>query len=348
MKTHLCLWGYFLALLFHPILLPDASARVWTSLRGSTVDAEMVRMEGDMVILRKPDGNQMRIRIADLIPEDQAFIRNPTGVAVKTPSNRSSSRQALPVTPGNAMSIHGVELKPGQRTNFECDIPSDLQGDASKNGNPTPLKAKAVMALPLGFDPLKNNPVLIVNATSDGDASSVGHLGEYWETGIECGWVVIAADPVEKPKEDNNAWRWALISSTLQSMHSIWPQSKSWPVATAGFSGGAKRAGYMGALLVKNDYALIGMFMGGCNQDMASKGLDEFKPKKSDFLRVPIFLSNGKSDTVASVESGERTGKSMDKSGFKSIKLETYDGGHNLYRPHVKAALDWFMSESAK
>jgi len=347
MKTPNCLWIFLLVFVFHPAFSPDVEARVWTSQRGSTVDAELVRVEGHMVILRKTDGKQISIRIADLIPEDQAFIRKPAGAPVTLPPNRDS-RLATPVTPGNSMTLNGVELVPGQRSYFECDIPPDLQIAASKSGNPTPLKAKAVIALPSGFDPLKNYPVLIVNATSDGDASSVGHLGQYWEAGIERGWVVIAADPLEKPKEDNNAWRWALVSSTLQALHGIWPQSRTWPVATAGFSGGAKRSGYIGSLLVKNDYTLIGMFMGGCNQDMASKGLDEFKPKKSDFLKVPIFLSNGNSDEVASVASGERTKSSMDKTGFKKIKLESYDGGHSLHRPHVTTALDWFKTESSK
>lgn len=338
---------WLLILCFQACVWGSAEARLWTSQRGSTVDAELVRTEGDMVILRKADGNLLRIRISDLIPADQAHIRQPVGAPI-TPPGARNQRVVTPVTPGTTMSLQGVNLEPGKRVTFECDIPPNLQKDASKDGNPTPLKAKAVIALPVGFDPIKSYPVLIISATSDGDASSVGHHGQYWETGIERGWVVIAADPLEKPKDDNNAWRWALISSALESMHAIWPQSRAWPVATAGFSGGAKRSGYMGALLAKNDYRLIGMFMGGCNQDMASKGLDSFKPKKSDFLRVPVFLSNGNADSVASVASGERTRDSMDKTGFKKIKLETYDGGHDLHRPHVAAALDWFVSEQSR
>ena len=322
-------------------------ARVWTSQRGSTIDAEFVRMEGDLVILQKNDGEQLRIRLADLIPADQVFARQ-SSVAPTIPAAHRNTKPQTPITPGYSMIMNGVELVPGKRIQYEADVPNTLQKEASKDGNPTQLKSRAVIALPMNFDPAKTYPVLIINATSDGNASSVDHHRQYWETGIDRGWIVIAADPLEKPKVDNNMWRWALVSSSLESIHKIWPQSRAWPVATAGFSGGAKRSGYIGALLAKNDYKLIGMFMGGCNQDMASKGLETFKPKKSDFLRVPIFLSNGTSDTIATVEAGRRTLQSMDKSGFKKLKLETYDGGHELYKPHVMTALDWFTSEQNK
>jgi len=344
-KRAMTLMPFILVLLFFHT--GSADARVWTSQRGSTVDAELVRVDGDLVILQKADGEQLRIRLADLIPADQVFARQPA-VAPALPSTRNNPKPQAPVTPGNSMTLNGVELVPGKRIEYEADIPVALQKEASKDGNPTPVKSRAVIALPANFDPAKTYPVLIINATSDGDASSVGHHRQYWEAGIDRGWIVIAADPMEKPKSDNNAWRWALVSSSLESIHNIWPQSRAWPVATAGFSGGAKRSGYIGALLAKNDYKLIGMFMGGCNQDMASKGLETFKPKKSDFLRVPIFLSNGKSDTVATVDAGRRTLNTMDKSGFKRLKLETYDGGHELYKPHIAAALDWFASEENK
>ncbi len=115
-----------------------------------------------------------------------------------------------------------------------------------------------------------------------------------------------------------------------------------WSYATGGFSGGAKYSGYMAALLADSDYRVIGMFMGGCNEDMATKGLRDYGPKRSAFIRVPIFLSAGKEDNIAPVSSVEKVERSMDASGFKDIRMETYPGGHDPYPPHTDLALGWF------
>lgn len=54
---------------------PAAWARVWTDLKGDTVEAEFVRVTGAMVVLQLPTGRVMQTPVAGLIDEDQAFIR---------------------------------------------------------------------------------------------------------------------------------------------------------------------------------------------------------------------------------------------------------------------------------
>lgn len=82
------------------------------------------------------------------------------------------------------------------------------------------------------------------------------------------------------------------------ALDAAFPGARQWPIATGGFSGGAKRSGLLGAILCRDKWNLIGMYMGGCNQDMASKGLATYRPGRAEFRKVPVFLSIGEQDTV--------------------------------------------------
>ena len=63
------------------ILWTGETFRVWTSLAGAQVEAEFVQNVLDTVLLRKRDGNLVRISIAQLKPEDQALVRQLSGHA---------------------------------------------------------------------------------------------------------------------------------------------------------------------------------------------------------------------------------------------------------------------------
>ena len=68
---HLCLCGLLCAVAAVAELSPS---RTWTSRRGSKIEAELVQYGGSTVILKRQDGKQMRISIALLCDEDQAFL----------------------------------------------------------------------------------------------------------------------------------------------------------------------------------------------------------------------------------------------------------------------------------
>ncbi|MBM4154029.1 MAG: hypothetical protein FJ221_03265 [Lentisphaerae bacterium] len=71
-----------------------ASAREWTSVSGTKLDAEFVRITGDTVTLKKPDGQTLGIRRQLLSAEDQAFIQEQSGAPA---ASRSRSRASPPV-----------------------------------------------------------------------------------------------------------------------------------------------------------------------------------------------------------------------------------------------------------
>lgn len=56
------------------LLAPPADARTWTNLAGVAIEADLVRVEGDQVFLRK-DGRVFQIAEATLSTADQAFLR---------------------------------------------------------------------------------------------------------------------------------------------------------------------------------------------------------------------------------------------------------------------------------
>lgn len=57
-------------------LAGSAPARTWTSTSGATVEADFVARDGQQVILERPGGARLTIRLNQLTPEDQAWITN--------------------------------------------------------------------------------------------------------------------------------------------------------------------------------------------------------------------------------------------------------------------------------
>jgi predicted esterase len=107
-------------------------------------------------------------------------------------------------------------------------------------------------------------------------------------------------------------------------------------------SGGAKNSAFVAGEVAKAHHQLIGLLMMGCNRDMATKEYRKRSPP--DFLGVPIFLSSGKDDTIATPAQSEEVRNSMKRTGFANVRLESHDGGHVVSQPHVTEALKWFVA----
>ncbi len=201
-------------------------------------------------------------------------------------------------------------------------------------------KLKAAVALPAGFDLRRAWPVLLVTAPSG--VSAMQSLNAYTNVALAAGWIVVAIDgPPVKALDDNHIFARAMISSLLDQLRTSWPQSKQWPFACAGFSGGAKRAAMTAAQMMRQSDVVIGVFMGGCNEDRVTLGYQISRPG-AKFLDVPMFLSNGRRDPIAGPQPAQFVKASMEQTGFRKVRLETYDGEHRLDTNHVRQALEWF------
>lgn len=203
--------------------------------------------------------------------------------------------------------------------------------------------AKGAFVAPAGLtNLLKPRPLLIVSVPSGG--SAIGGMRGMTNEALKAGWAVLAADgPKVGVNDDTIQVGWAVLSSALDQFTRTWPQAKQWPVACAGFSGGAKRSAAVAAAMTRDGWRVIGVFMGGCNEDRATLGMQLFQPGER-FKLVPFFLSNGASDSIANPRHAATVAESMRRSGFNQLRLEAHDGGHRLYEEHLGQALQWFQS----
>lgn len=238
-------------------------------------------------------------------------------------------------------------LTPGSIFTFQTQLSPAEQKLAKEDGNPGADTATVGLCVPTNFTPAKKWPILIVFTTSDGNFSHVARLKAFARTANDCGWVVLAADGPAKPPEISAKWCWAMLSAGLAVLEKEWPDVKKWPMACGGNSGGAKMSALMAALLASEKFPVVGVFMGGCNEDLLSIGLREFHPPAT-FKKIAAFLSVGTADKKASPAKVAAVAASMKAAGFRNLRLESYDGGHQMSDEQVAVALGWFASESAK
>jgi hypothetical protein len=206
----------------------------------------------------------------------------------------------------------------------------------------------AVLAVPSGFDPAKSWPVLVVFSTSDFKTLNRDDLVNlYRQSGLEQGWLLLAGDGPEPARMDSSGWRAGMTLAALDAMHRSFPGSNKWPIACAGFSGGAKRAGLLAPLLSVAGNRIIGIFLTGINVDKLTDGYRQYKPG-ANFLRTPIFLSTGELDKIAQPHQQNEVKVSMQKTGFSRVRQEFFRYGHVVKRSHVAEALRWFRQEQGK
>ena len=341
-----------------------ARPRQWTSVSGAQVLAIFVQLSGDKVELRNRAGERIQIPRAKLCAADQALLDEAFGPlappasadefgaappAPAAPEPAAAPAAAFPVAAPAAgpLVVGGTEIVPGQNATFRVPLDPDTVKELIKAGNKA-TEAVVGLWLPPGFDPQKEWNVLLISATAN--SSSINSLFMY--TGAaqtSGGWIVLAADgPSTPPKGDTTQWRWAMARAGLLALEAAWPAARHWPIAAAGFSGGAKRSGLLGALLCADERPLIGMYMGGCNEDMATAGLKEYRPDRLAFRKVPVYLSAGKKDVVATVASANKVRVSLEATGFREVRLETYDGAHEPDVAQIVDALNWFKELRAK
>jgi len=221
-------------------------------------------------------------------------------------------------------------------TNFEAPLSEKRRTEAVRLHNPKLTHAKVAIAVPPGFDPRKSWPLFIpINTESYSDIDA---MGQYTETALSAGWVIMAANPFDEEKSEHGDWRTPVVEAALDYLATVWPASRDWPIASGGHSGGAKNGSFMAADL---HHRVIGIFMSGCNQDMAS-----FAYRKSatpNFLNTAVYMSGGKNDTVATMEMQERVEKSLRHTGFRKVQRQIFEGGHDVNQSQFGDALKWFV-----
>lgn len=241
-----------------------------------------------------------------------------------------------------ATTLAGHQVQGGGTLDLQFPINSYFQKIAAQGGNPRPSTGRALLFFPKGFDPARSWPILIVTSTTDLDRTSIMDAPAYRDAAMKEGWIVLATDATIRPHADSLQWRLSILTAGLQMIRDDWRQSVHWPVAFAGFSGGAKRSGILAAMLAGNrGFKICGMFLAGDNSDRVTAAYKDYHPP-SDFLTVPIWLSSGMSDPIARPGQVETVYYSLKRTGFQQVRLEHFSGGHELDSAEVQRALHWF------
>ena len=239
-------------------------------------------------------------------------------------------------------SFAGFPLVPGSSARANVPLSAQEKSYVSEGGNAVPPTAVAVIAVPAGFDPQKSWPVLVCVSTSDFQRKNRDDLNDFYrQAALAEGWVVLAGDGENNPGRDTAGWRAGMTLAALDALHASFPGSKKWPMAVAGFSGGAKRAGTLAPLLALAGNRITGIFLTGVNEDRLTEGYRKFQPGAA-FLRTPVYISAGQNDDVARFVQQQQVKNTIERTGFSQVRLVPTPHGHAVSRSAVREALRWF------
>ncbi len=344
----------------------EAEARRWTTATGQAFEAEFVRVEGENAIFRVPSGREDPYPLNRLSVPDRLLIGrtvNTQGSVAPAPAATPAASQLAaspPTTPppaksSGALQFAGQPLTEGGSSVVDIEITDAAQLKALKEAYGKPSsRAKMLIALPSGFQPAtRNYPLLIVSATTDGDASSIGSArANYLPDATQKGFVVIAVDgETGKPADegrDSTDFRWALVQGGLAAMQKEWPHSKKWPIATAGISGGGGYASHQAMLLLDKQFPLIGLLLSVTGWTPGDFSDVTRRAPRAAIRTLPVFFTAGEKDEIATPAVTQKAEGELSASGFKNVRSEKFDGGHQLHRPHLQQALEWFVAEYKK
>lgn len=323
--------GLFVSLLsIYLLSCGGVVARAWKNDAGQIIEADLVGVRGDLVVLNR-NGKEFIFPTSKLSPEDREFIKD--------------WQQHPPAPPPRKLSFAGQSLETGGKVNvLEFDYsPADLKELKAKYRSDE-TKFRIVIVTPANFDPTQPQHVFIpcsaTNTPEEAKAGNVKVIGEYTKACLENGWICLTTD-----SDLGITANFRALEKSLEKLDKEWPGFRRWSFATGGFSGGGKGCYYIVAQLIRTDHRVIGTFMGVCNEDWSAKCREYLKAPLAGYRSVNTFLSVGKKDTLATPEICGKIEQSLHAGGIASTRMEFFDGGHVLHKPHIDQALKWFVEK---
>jgi len=314
----------------------SAQARTWTDKTGRSMEADLVRVEGDEVVLKKGK-KEYRLSLEKLSQEDQDFIEE-------------HEEEREPLGPGE---LFGTALQLGNTVTAETELSPELLKLFSKHRE-VPEKMVISVYLPTSFDPSKLQKVFwpASGLNNDGEwrGGDIAKMRWGGDPGQKNGWLVIAANTnLGNPKERNGPGKYDAITSfdeeVIRALTDVWPNFRQWKHASGGFSGSGKASFYRVATLLKNDCNVVGQVIGGVNQVNADFIVKEYrlKRKRKELADLKLFVSTGTKDPLVPESSLDDVLAQVKKMGYRNVRNERYEGAHGTNDAHIQEAMKWFV-----
>ena len=190
-----------------------------------------------------------------------------------------------------------------------------------------------------------------MSSTTYGKASSIGSAkANYLPDATAKGYLVTAVDGEfgKPPRHDPPDFRWALVQAGLGALYKEWPNARTWPIAAAGVSGGGGYASHQAMLMLAQHYPLIGLLLSVSRWTPNDFPNVLRKAPREAIRTLPVFYTAGEKDPIATKPVVEKARNGLADAGFKNVRFEMFPGGHQLHRPHLQDALEWFLAERNK
>lgn len=359
-----------LNLMVGALLLLSASsgfARTWTNYKGQKIEADLIKISGDKVILHFK-GKDVKLAKEDLSKEDQEYLKKweikqnsgafeedePKSSDKSTPSEKPKTTTKKPAA--GDIAFGDSTMKTGGTVNKIEKPLTEATLKAFSKAKTKPSQLKLSIALPAGFDPSEPQKVMwasaAINTENERTRGNTGCIGAYAKTGAANGWVVIATDldignPRRPSGEKSPKGDLALHTQAIELLEATWPGFKTWQFACCGHSGGAKASFSRVAQLLASEVNVIGLYLSGCNQNFTKSSSKTIRYKKSSLRKVKVYISNGKKDNISTVNHAESLEDSVKADRYGKVRLELFDGGHSFNRDEFKKALEWYTEPKA-
>jgi predicted esterase len=239
----------------------------------------------------------------------------------------------------------GPIIQPGGIAEFQIDLTREMRAVSREKLPPRVTRLRVAIAAPAEFDPSRSWPVMVISASSDpGYSSSRALLRRYAPTAMAAGWILVAADPLQRVTltQDSHQLRFVMAHAALAEMEREWPLASSAPLAFGGYSGGAKHSGVLAAEFAARKRLAIGVFQGGINIETLASFGRRLKVLDEDYRRIPVFIAGGEIDKVATPSAHRAVAASLRKAGFEHVRLEFNALAHKIDPAMLDAALKWF------
>lgn len=318
--------------------LSVTEAREWTSRDGKTIEAELVCLKGEAVVL-KVKGREVVVPFDKLSEEDVEYAK------AESAEGGTEEKPA----PG-VIKIAGHELTPGVKSTFVVDFNEEEKKMVKEPGE-FPLQARLTFLLHPDFAPAKENKIFFARTTHDGknESGDMRAMGLFEEAARKNGWHLAVFD---SPKGCivGSALDTATFAAGLRVMEETWPGcSQKWKFGAGGVSGGAKSSQNLIAVMARNKVKPYALFLSGCNHFMGENFRKYYKVGPNVFANVRVFISNGLKDDISTIEHAEKVYDRMKKEGrVKNLRFDKYEGGHAPSPEQVETAFKWFDDPAGK